>query len=276
MAIAVGDALSQVAPLMRDELNLYFAWALNASGDMGPRNVRDQASLDEHIRNGTIVTVTSEDDKQFFFMTPEAKLKEIKCCFHPNGNHSLHKCLLGYVGNGIPTAAKKAILEESNSVRQLKGGVAANAFRTAATTDFLVGRLHEGLRNRPELKEWAMRSEAENLRAIEDAIIDGVKNMPIPVIPGYRATVHTCLVIKSAVLELARGGCTAHTMVSPVTGKLRSTQGGEPVEFDSVEETPGCLAGIFMYENRDGLVCPSGVPSIQSLLDGASLEDMSK
>ena len=180
------------------------------------------------------------------------------------------------MGNGIPTAAKKAILEESNSVRQLKGGVVANAFRTAATTDFLIGRLHENLRNRPELKEWATRSEAENLKVIENAIIDGVKNMPIPVIPGYRATVHTCLVIKSAVLELARGGCTAHTMVSPVTGKLRAADGDEPVEFDSAEETPGCLAGIFMYESKNGLLCPSGVPNIQSLLDGASLEDMSE
>jgi hypothetical protein len=272
------DNMSLTAPVeMLDQITAFVCNGLEVRSARGGV-ARDHEKLAELIRLGKMVANQTKDNKDYYFISPEAANKELKCCFHPTGNHNLSHCLLMYVLNGIPFEFKRAVTVMSNSVREAKGGVAANQFRSVATNEFLKGVLHVDLRNLPELKIWAERSESENVEALRESIIDGFKDMVIPDIPGRPGVqshdtedyVHKFLV--HAVMAIYDGGYLGRTQVSSLTGKLRVAGSADPVDYGPLEDVEAdSLCNFLVYERRDGLLCPSGIPSTQAFLGATTL-----
>ena len=258
---------------MVDDANQFFAWALGTTRPERP--ARDQEKLDDLIKKGSIITTKNRDGKDFFCVADGVSCRGIQCPFHPSHNHDIMHCLVGYLGNGLPAELKLAISDESKKVRSQRGSVAANSFRSEAIKEFLLGRLHVDLKQYPALKPWKERTEAQNIREVQELINRSVKLMRDPDVPGFRTNAdvnsRVCQLLANTAAELLSGGSLLNIEVSPVSGKLCGRGDMQSADYGNMEVNENEFCSVFMQGIREGLSYPMGMPSFPTLLGETTL-----
>jgi len=179
------------------------------------------------------------------------------------------------LGNGLPAELKLAISDESKKVRSQRGSVAANSFRSEAIKEFLLGRLHVDLKQYPALKPWKERTEAQNIREVQELINRSVKLMRDPDVPGFRTNAdinsRVCQLLANTAAELLSGGSLLNIEVSPVSGKLCGRGDMQSTDYGNMEVNENEFCSVFVQGIREGLSYPMGMPSFPTLLGETTL-----